>query len=88
MGTGGKDVIGHLKDEFKPSQPQEEIKKEIIPEEDWTEDQQKLLETGLKKYPKTLDPKERWGSISKEVGTKSAKECLARFKYLAAKLKK
>jgi len=38
MGTGGKDVIGHLKDEFKPSQPQEEIKKEIIPEEDWTED--------------------------------------------------
>jgi len=41
----------------------------------------------LKKYPKELDPKERWGGIAKEVGDKSAKECLARFKYLAAKLK-
>ena len=41
MGNAGKDVIGNLKDEFKPSQVEkvEEVKKEIIPEEDWTEDQ-------------------------------------------------
>lgn len=45
------------------------------------------METGLKKFPSTMDAKERWGSIAKEVGEKSAKECLARFKFLAAKLK-
>lgn len=34
-----------------------------------------------------MEAKERWGSIAKEVGDKTAKECLARFKYLSAKLK-
>jgi len=41
MGNAGKDVIGNLKDEFRPSQVEkvvEEVKKEVISEEDWTEE--------------------------------------------------
>lgn len=49
-------------------------KKDVKPEEDWTDEQQKKLEGGLKKFPKTLPPKERWGGIAKEVGEKTPKE--------------
>lgn len=89
MGKAGKDIFDEKT--VAASKPKEEVKElpkeEKKPEEDWTEEQQRRLEAGLKKFPNTLDPKERWGSIAKEVGDKSAKECLSRFKYIAAKLK-
>lgn len=49
-------------------------KKEKFAEEDWTEEQQKQLELALKKFPKTLSPKSRWGGIAKAVGDKTPKE--------------
>lgn len=63
-------------------------KKEKFAEEDWTEEQQKQLELALKKFPKTLSPKSRWGGIAKAVGDKTPKEWLARFKYVSALVKK
>lgn len=60
----------------------EQIKKQNSDDSNWTEEDQKLLEQALKKYPKTLPPKERWGSIAKEVPGKTPKECLARFKEI------
>ena len=86
LGSGGKDIVGNKKDLHIPSKV-EEVKKEVPPEEDWTEEQQKRLESGLKKFSKDLEPKLRWGSIATEVGDKTAKECLARFKYISARLK-
>lgn len=53
----------------------------------WSDEEQKLLEEALKKYPKTLPPKERWGSIAKEIPGKTPKECLARFKHICALIK-
>lgn len=37
LGTGGKDIVGNKKDMHIPSKV-EEVKKEVPPEEDWTED--------------------------------------------------
>lgn len=61
----------------------EETKENGAAQDDgWTEDEQKKLEEALKKYPKTLPPKERWGGIASEIPGKTAKECLARFKHI------
>lgn len=54
----------------------------------WSEDDQKLLEDALRKYPKTMPAKERWTKIAEDIPGKSAKECLARFKYIASLIKK
>lgn len=54
----------------------------------WTAEEQKLLEEGLKKYPSTLPPNERWTNIAKLVPGKTKKQCVDRYKYIASLLKK
>ncbi|XP_031629289.1 dnaJ homolog subfamily C member 1 [Contarinia nasturtii] len=52
----------------------------------WTQEQQKLLETAIVKYPKTTAG-DRWQKIANTVPGKTKEECLARYKYLVQKLK-
>ncbi|ETP38381.1 hypothetical protein F442_14001 [Phytophthora nicotianae P10297] len=57
----------------------------IIQAEDskeWTEAQQRALDLALKKYPASMDKKERWTSIANEVEGRSLNECIDRFKML------
>jgi len=53
---------------------------------EWTPEQQKLLEAGLKKYPAA--DKERWVKIAGDIPGKSKKDCVARYKEIVALLKK
>ncbi|KYR00580.1 myb domain-containing protein [Tieghemostelium lacteum] len=55
-------------------------KKESAKKEEWSEKEQKLLEEGLSTIDKSLE--DRWDRIAKHVGTKSKKECVARYKHL------
>ena len=57
-------------------------------EDTWSEEQQKALETALKKYPSSVPVNERWTSISKEVTGKTKKQCVDRYKYLSSILNK
>jgi DnaJ family protein C protein 2 len=50
----------------------------------WTQEQQRQLEEGLKKYPATLDKNERWKLIAEGVMGKTRKECIERYKALRA----
>jgi DnaJ homolog subfamily C member 2 len=69
--------------------PSKEEKQPATPSpQDWSQTQQKQLEAALKKYPATLDKKERWTKISEAVEGKSAKECLDRVKEIKEKLAK
>lgn len=52
----------------------------------WSQDQQKLLETAIVKYPKTIAG-DRWQKIANTVPGKTKEECLARYKYLVQKVK-
>lgn len=52
----------------------------------WTQDQQKLLETAIVKYPKS-GAGDRWQKIANTVPGKTKEECLARYKYLVQKVK-
>lgn len=52
----------------------------------WTQDQQKLLETAIVKYPKNIAG-DRWQKIANTVPGKTKEECLARYKYLVQKVK-
>ena len=62
-------------------------KTETSTEINWTNDEQKLLEEALKKFPSSLPTNERWTNISKHVG-KTKKQCVERYKYLANLIKK
>lgn len=57
-----------------------------IPEAVWTQEQQKLLENAIVKYPKTTAG-DRWQKIANTVPGKTKEECLARYKYLVQKVK-
>lgn len=53
----------------------------------WTQEQQKLLETAIVKYPKSgVD--DRWQKIANTIPGKTKDECLARYKYLVQKVQK
>jgi len=67
----------------KEEKKQEKIAAPVISE--WTPEQQKLLEVGLKTYP--ASDKERWVKIAGDVPGKSKKECVARYKEIVAALK-
>ena len=77
LNTGGKAVIKGSEQIIRSKggrKEDAEEKKEKLAEEDWTDEQQKSLELALKKFPKTLSPKSRWGGIAKTVGNKTPKE--------------
>ena len=79
-----------------PAPSKQDASKIIKPEaskiiEEWTADEQRKLEEALRKFPRTMDKKARWKAIGAAVGSKSARECINRFKEiraLAAKSKK
>lgn len=52
----------------------------------WTQEQQKLLETAIVKYPKTTAG-DRWQKIANSVPGRTKEECLTRYKYLVQKVK-
>jgi DnaJ homolog subfamily C member 2 len=52
----------------------------------WSQEQQKLLESGLKKYPASMDKNERWVAIAGDISGKSKKDCILRFKKLREEL--
>ena len=51
---------------------------------EWTTAQQAALEKGLKTFPSSLKPQERWTKIASLVEGKSMRDCVARFKQLRA----
>jgi DnaJ family protein C protein 2 len=67
--------------ETKAEPKQEPLKQ---PEDVWTEDQQKALETALRKHPSTMPLNDRWNAISKDVTGKTKKQCVDRYKYLSS----
>ena len=50
--------------------------------EEWTPEQQKQLEEGMKKFPASLPAAERWTKIAENVDGKTKQQCVARFKYI------
>jgi DnaJ family protein C protein 2 len=58
------------------------------PAAEWTDEENKLLQEGLAKFPASMDKNERWSSIAKGVPGKTKKECVARFKAIREALKK
>lgn len=61
---------------------------EVEISEAWTEDQDKLLQSALAKYPSTMDKNERWTAIAKMIPGKKKKDCVARFKEIREALRK
>ena len=54
----------------------------------WTEAQQKELESALRKYPASMDKRERWKLIASDVKGQNVKACVARYKEIRAQLMK
>ena len=52
----------------------------------WSQEQQRLLEEALKKYPASMDKNERWIAIADHIPGKTKKECILRFKKLREEL--
>lgn len=73
---------------------QEAIKKEktkkdksiVIPETNWSQEQQKALESAIVKYRKAAGS-DRWQQIANSVPGKTKEECLVRYKYLCELVK-
>jgi hypothetical protein len=58
---------------------------------EWTDEEQSLLEKGMIEFPASLVPaslsvSERWQKIAGVVNTRTAKECIARFKFVRERL--
>uniref|UniRef100_A0A8R1HP29 Myb-like domain-containing protein n=1 Tax=Caenorhabditis japonica TaxID=281687 RepID=A0A8R1HP29_CAEJA len=68
-----------------PSTTQNQLGTALPDEDNWSATEQKLLEESIKRH-KSSDP-ERWEKISTDVGTKSKKACIRRFKYLVQMVK-
>jgi DnaJ family protein C protein 2 len=60
--------------------PAAEEKKEEAPSAPWTPADQAAFEAAMRKFPSTVEG--RWDLISKELGTRTKKECMQRFKEL------
>ncbi|XP_013097755.1 dnaJ homolog subfamily C member 1 [Stomoxys calcitrans] len=58
----------------------------VIPETNWTQEQQKALEAAIVKYRKTAGS-DRWQKIANSVPGKTKEECLVRYKYLCELVK-
>ncbi|KAF1761075.1 hypothetical protein GCK72_009329 [Caenorhabditis remanei] len=65
---------------------QQSVPSEEKSEDDWSQTEQKAFELALQKYPKGTD--ERWERISEEIGTKTKKQVMVRFKQLAEMIRK
>lgn len=59
----------------------------LIPETNWTQEQQRALEAAIVKYRKTAGGGDRWQKIANSVPEKSKEECLVRYKYLCELVK-
>jgi len=55
-------------------------------EDQWSQEQQKSLETALSQFPKGTS--ERWDRIAGKVEGKTKEQCMLRFKFLAEQVKK
>ncbi len=64
------------------------IKKKATAEKPWSEVEQGRLEHGLRTVSKTLEKDERWGKIADIVRTRTKEECVQRYRYIAAMLKR
>eukprot|EP01017_Pseudomicrothorax_dubius_P016393 TRINITY_DN1860_c0_g1_i2.p1 TRINITY_DN1860_c0_g1~~TRINITY_DN1860_c0_g1_i2.p1 ORF type:complete len:587 (+),score=238.11 TRINITY_DN1860_c0_g1_i2:141-1901(+) len=72
----------------RPEPKVEEAKNGAEPNQsDWSQEQQAALEAALRKFPNTIEAKERWGKIAECVPGKTMKECVDRFKELRAMVK-
>uniref|UniRef100_A0A1B0AFH8 DnaJ homolog subfamily C member 1 n=1 Tax=Glossina pallidipes TaxID=7398 RepID=A0A1B0AFH8_GLOPL len=69
------------------SKKEKATKNILIPETNWTQDQQKALEEAIIKYPKSSVVGDRWQRIADYVPGKSKEECLTRYKYLCELVK-
>ncbi|XP_061401696.1 uncharacterized protein F54F2.9 [Musca vetustissima] len=58
----------------------------IIPETNWSQEQQKALEAAIVKYRKSAGS-DRWQKIANSVPGKTKEECLVRYKYLCELVK-
>ena len=54
---------------------------------EWSTDEQRRLEAALVTHPSSLEPKNRWRLIATDVGSKTAGQCIARFKFIRETLK-
>lgn len=55
---------------------------------EWSQDLQKILELAMKKYPASMEKKERWTKIAEDVPGKTPKQCVERVKEIRDKLAK
>lgn len=58
----------------------------LVPETNWSQEQQRALEAAIVKYRKTAGG-DRWQKIANSVPEKSKEECLVRYKYLCELVK-
>lgn len=58
-----------------------------VPVKDWSQEQQRALETAISKNPKNSSG-DRWTKIANSVPGKTKEECMLRYKYLVEMVKK
>ncbi|XP_030378957.1 uncharacterized protein F54F2.9 [Scaptodrosophila lebanonensis] len=90
-------VAEHIVQESQETVRKEKLKKEagagtgeksmLIPETNWTQEQQRALEAAIVKYRKTVGGGDRWQKIANSVPEKTKEECLVRYKYLCELVK-